>query len=80
MKSIEKPSCSFSSTICDEDLALHDDVERRRRLVHDHELRVDGERHRDHDPLAHAAGELVRVAAQAVAGDPDEVEQLAARS
>ena len=29
------------------------------------------------DPLAHAAGQLVRVAAQTLARDPDEVEQLA---
>ena len=38
-----------------EDLALDDDVERGRRLVHDHDLGVDGERHRDHHPLAHPA-------------------------
>ena len=37
-----------------------------------------GEGHGDHDALAHAAGELVRVGAQAVAADLDEVEQVAA--
>ena len=39
-----------------EDLALHDDVERGRRLVHDDDFGVGGQRHRDHDSLAHAAG------------------------
>ena len=43
-----------------EDLALHDDVERGRRLVHDQELGLERERHRDDHALAHAAGELVR--------------------
>ena len=38
-----------------QDLALHHDVERRRRLVHDDELRLEGERHRDDHALAHAA-------------------------
>ena len=58
-----------------QDLALDDDVEPGRRLVHDHDLRLDGERHRDHHPLAHAARELVRVAAQPRARNPDEVDQ-----
>ena len=44
-------------------LRLHDDVERRGRLVGDHERRPAGERQRDHHPLSLAAGELVRVAA-----------------
>ena len=35
---------------------LHGDVERRRRLVRDQELRVAGERDRDHHALPHAAG------------------------
>ena len=61
-----------------EDLRLHRDVERGRRLVGDQQLRVVDERHRDHHALAHAAGELVRVAARARrgVGDADEVEQL----
>ena len=46
-----------------EDLRLDRRVEAGRRLVEDQERRVLGERHRDHDPLLHAAGELVRVAA-----------------
>ena len=61
-----------------EDLRLHGHVERRRRLVGDQQLRLVGERHRDHRALAHAAGELVRVLVDAPAGigDPDEAQQL----
>src|SRR5436189_2410716 len=39
---------------------LHGDVERRRRLVRDQELRPARERDRDRDPLPHPAGELMR--------------------
>ena len=62
-----------------QDLALHDDVERGRRLVHDHELGMEREGHRDDHALPHAAGELVRVGADAALVDPDEIEQLARR-
>ena len=44
-----------------EDLRLHGDVERRRRLVGDQHVGVVGDGDGDHHPLAHAAGELVRV-------------------
>ena len=44
-----------------EDLGLDGHVERRRRLVGDQQLRVAGERDRDHHPLAHPAREPVRV-------------------
>ena len=44
-----------------EDLRLDGDVERRGRLVGDQQLRVAGQRHGDHHPLPHAAGELVRI-------------------
>jgi hypothetical protein len=44
-----------------QNLRLDRHVERRRGLVGDEELRLTGERHGDHDALAHAAGELVRV-------------------
>ena len=37
-----------------EDLALGDHVERGGRLVEDHDLRLQGERHGDHRPLPHA--------------------------
>ena len=60
-----------------QDLALDDDVERGRRLVHDDQLRPQRERHCDDHALAHAARELVRVRACAPAVDADELEQLA---
>ena len=44
-----------------EDPRLDRHVERGRRLVGDQQLRVAGERHRDHHALPHAARELVRV-------------------
>ena len=61
-----------------EDLRLHGDVERRRRLVGDQDVRVVHERHRDHRALAHAARELVRVVARAAPRirDADRLEQL----
>ena len=46
-----------------EDLRLDRHVERGCRLVGDQQFRVAGERHRDHDPLAHAARQLVRILA-----------------
>ena len=51
-----------------EDLRLHGHVERGRRLVGDQQLRLVDQRHRDHRALAHAAGELVRVGADAAFG------------
>ena len=47
-----------------QDLGLHRDVERRGRLVGDQEVGFVGERHGDHDALALAAGELVRIGAE----------------
>ena len=60
-----------------EDLRLHGDVQRRGRLVGDQQLRPAADRHRDHHPLAHAARQLVRIAARAPLrlGDADPVEQ-----
>ncbi len=70
-----------SWTCADElqDLGLDRHVERGGRLVGDEELRVAGERHGDHDALAHAAGQLVRVLlARAARGSwmPDRPERL----
>ena len=42
-------------------LHLHGDVERRGRLVGDQEVGVGDQHHGDHHPLAHAAGDLVRI-------------------
>ena len=61
------------------DLRLHDDVERGRGLVGEQHLGLAGERHGDHGALAHAAGELVRVAARHRGRQADELEQLAVR-
>ena len=47
-----------------EDLRLHGDVERGRRLIGDQKIGTIGERHGDHHPLALAAGELVRIGAK----------------
>src|SRR5260221_9899694 len=44
-----------------EDLGLDRYIKRGRRLVGDEELWIAGERHSDHDALAHAAAELARV-------------------
>ncbi len=44
-----------------QDLRLHGDVQRRRRLVGDQKLGFVGQRHGDHDALALPAGELVRI-------------------
>ena len=51
-----------------EDLRLNGDVERRRRLVGDDELRLAGQCHGDHGALAHAAGELVWIGLQPTLG------------
>ena len=57
-------------------LRLHGDVERRHRLVADDEARLHGERARDADALALAAGELVRVAGRVLGAQSDFLEQL----
>ena len=61
-----------------EQLGLHQaarlGVERAERLVHQQDLRVDGERARDRGALLHAAGEL-RGIAVLEAGEADEVDE-----
>ena len=47
-----------------DDLRLHGDVERGGRLVGDQQIGLVGERHGDHDALALAAGELMRIAVE----------------
>src|SRR5437879_7149425 len=51
-----------------EDLGLDGDIERGGGLVGDEQLRAIHDGHRDHDALAHAAGELVRIVAGAADG------------
>ena len=60
-----------------QDLRLDRHVERRGRLVGDQQLRIVHERHRDHHALALAAGELMRILAEAArrAGDAHAFEQ-----
>ena len=53
-----------------QDLRLDGDVERRGRLVGDQEVRLVGQRHGDHHPLALAAGKLVGIGAEALAPGP----------
>ncbi len=57
-------------------LCLDRHVERRDRLVADHELRLERERPRDADPLALPAGELVRIPVDHVGVEPDRLQQL----
>ena len=52
-----------------EHLGLDGGVEAGRGLVEDQQGRIGRERHRDHDALLHAAGELVRVAAPSPSRD-----------
>ena len=61
-----------------EHLRLDGDVERGGRLVGDQQARPAGERHGDHHPLAHAAGQLVRVVAEPLRrrGNADAVQHL----
>ena len=48
-----------------DDLRLHGDVERGGRLVGDDQFRLGADRQRNHDALAHAAGEFVRIGVDA---------------
>ena len=73
MKSIAMPRSGLQIGQQVEDLRLDRHVERGRRLVGDQQLGVVGQRHRDHHPLALAAGQLVRIRGQPALGlvDPD---------
>ncbi len=44
-----------------QDVQAHRDVEGRGRLVGDEDVGSRDQHHGDHDPLAHAAGDLVRI-------------------
>ena len=68
-----------------DDARLRRDIERRSRLVGDQDIRVDGDRHRDHHALTHSARELVRVAVEAArrngnADVPEQIDRASARS
>ena len=66
--------CSAAEQV--EHLGLDRDVERRDRLVGDEQLGLERDRAGDADPLALAAGELVRVAVVVLGVEPDAVHQL----
>ena len=77
---------SFSLQLADQahDLGLDRDVERGGRLVGEQDPRVACQRHRDHHPLAHAAGHLVRVVPQPALGvgnthQPQHLDRLGQR-
>ena len=61
-----------------DDLRLDGDVERGRRLVRDQQLRVERQRHGDHRPLSHSAGELVGIVVDSALRprDPDPAQKL----
>ena len=61
-----------------QDLGLDGHVERGGRLVGDQQLRLAGQRHRDHHALAQAAGQLVRVRVEPLgrARNADQAEDL----
>ena len=59
-----------------DDLRLGADVERRDRLVADHEVRIDRESPRDDDALALAAGEFVRIAMDDCRVHADQFQEL----
>ena len=64
MNSIAMPSSALQLGEQLQDLRLHGDVERRRRLVGDQQVRLVGERHGDHHALALPARQLVRIGAE----------------
>ena len=59
-----------------DDLRLDRDVQRRDRLVADHEFGLHDQRTRDPDPLALPARELVRIAVQVTRVQPDALQDL----
>ncbi len=59
-----------------QDLPLHHHIERRGWFIHDQELGVERHGDGDHQPLAHAAGELVRVILEPARVDIDDGKQL----
>jgi hypothetical protein len=73
-----QPAFAVESLEQGKDLGLHGHVEGGGGLVGDQGFRIERQRHRDHRPLSHAAGEFVRVIVDAAlrVGNPDRVEHL----
>ena len=80
MNRMARPSRSWSVADQLEDLRLHGDVEGGDRLVGDQHLGLEGERPRDADALALAAGELRVAVGRAPGRQADELEEARARS
>src|SRR5215472_5646902 len=59
-----------------QNLPLDHHVQRRRRLVHDDDLRRERERNGNGGALAHAAAQLVRITAESLWGDAHQTEKL----
>ncbi len=59
-----------------QDLPLGDHVQCGGGLVQDDDVRFQGQRHGDHHPLPHAAGQLMGIAGQPVGGDSHHVQQF----
>ena len=78
ISSSARPSSRCSVCEQTQDLRLHGDVERGGRFVGDQQFGVAHQCHRDHHPLAQAAGKLVRILPETHArrGDADMAEQL----
>ena len=76
MKRYVSPNSFWSCREQVDDLGLDRHVERRDGLVEHDQLRVERERARDADPLALAAGELVREAVRVLRAEADRAQQL----
>ena len=76
MNRMEKPSSLLKFFDLVHDFLLNDHVQGSGGFVHDEERGFERQRYRDHCPLAHSAGELVRVGLEAVGADVDKFQQL----
>ena len=55
---------AFQTVHQGEDLGLNGHIQRRSRFIRDQKARFTGQSHRDHDPLAHAARQFMRILRQ----------------
>ncbi len=76
MNRTEKPMGALKINDLLQDFALHHDIERRRRLVHDDQLGPERQADGNDDALAHAAAELVRIVVEPAGRDADQAKHL----